>query len=89
MGTDDPAYILTVLQRLLRGAVPAVTGQCPQGALLEVTLNTGETLRFTMPTDGCTTLICENLAVFDFSPEESGRFWELFGDCAAEMEALS
>ena len=89
IGTDDPAYILTVLQRLLRSAVPAVTGQCPQGALLEATLNTGETLRFTMPTDGCTTLICENLAVFDFSPEESGRFWELFGDCAAEMEALS
>lgn len=76
---------LAVLETLIREAQPGVLGQCPQGALLVLSLRDGNTLTFTMPTDGCGTLLCENLAVYDMGADGAMVFWRLFPDCAQAL----
>ena len=73
------------LEMLIQNAKPGVLGQCPQGALLELALRDDTTLTFTMPLDGCGTLLCDNLAVYDLGEEGAELFWELFPECAKAL----
>ena len=78
---DD--FALAELSAMICKARPGITGQCPVGAQLVLVINDGTTegreLKFMLPMDGCTTLIGENLAVYEMSQQEGKRFWEISG----------
>ena len=73
----DPA-LLRELEGMIRSAEPGEIGKCPMDALLELKLANGDTLRFTYPTDGCTSMIAENASVYCLPTASSTRFWEIF-----------
>ena len=73
----DPA-LLRELESMVRSAEPGEIGKCPMDALLELKLANGNTLRFTYPTDGCTSMIAENTSVYCLPTTCSTRFWEIF-----------
>ena len=74
------------LEAMLREARPGILGQCAQGALLTLTLRDDSELTFTMPTDGCVTLLCDNLAVYELP--DADAFWSLFPATATEVLGL-
>ena len=73
----DPA-LLKELESMVRSAEPGEIGKCPMDALLELKLANGDTLRFTYPTDGCTSMIAENTSVYCLPTNCATRFWEIF-----------
>ena len=73
----DPA-LLRELEGMVRSAEPGEIGKCPMDALLELKLANGDTLRFTYPTDGCTSMIAENASVYCLPSADGARVWEIF-----------
>ena len=73
----DPE-LLREIEGMVRSAEPGEIGKCPMDALLELKLANGDTLRFTYPTDGCTSMIAENASVYCLPTTCSTRFWEIF-----------
>ena len=73
----DPA-LLRELEGMVRSAEPGEIGKCPMDALLELKLANGNTLRFTYPTDGCTSMIAENASVYCLPSADGTRVWEIF-----------
>ena len=76
--TVTDAALLRELEGMVRSAEPGEIGKCPMDALLELKLANGDTLRFTYPTDGCTSMIAENASVYCLPTASSTRFWEIF-----------
>lgn len=73
----DPA-LLREIEGMIRCAEPGEIGKCPMDALLELKLANGDTLRFTYPTDGCTSMIAENASVYCLPSADGARVWEIF-----------
>ena len=76
--TVTDAALLRELEGMVRSAEPGEIGKCPMDALLELKLANGDTLRFTYPTDGCTSMIAENASVYCLPSADGARVWEIF-----------
>ncbi len=83
--TIDDSAGLQALEALLRAATPGEIDNCPIGGQLVLTLRTGETLRFMIPTDTCPTLIAENLSVYEVPYEDMKTLWELFNGAYRQL----
>lgn len=81
--TLDDRADLAKLESLIQNARPGVLGQCAQGALLTLNLRDDSRLYFTMPLDGCATLLGDNLAVYDLG--DADAFWRLFPECSRQL----